>query len=81
MKGEKLNVTKQISQKAAKEAKTSSSLCDLCVLLFKMVFCSIINSRRRRSERWRQEEWDVALTKGGLYRLSRREAIWKIEGC
>ncbi|MGB8467110.1 MAG: hypothetical protein WCE49_19345 [Terrimicrobiaceae bacterium] len=33
------------------------------------------------SERWQQEEWDVALDKGGLYRLSRRETLWKIEGC
>jgi protein ImuB len=33
------------------------------------------------SERWQQEEWDVALAKGGLYRLSRHETIWKIEGC
>ena len=33
------------------------------------------------SERWQQEEWDVALAKGGLYRLSRRGTIWKIEGC
>jgi protein ImuB len=33
------------------------------------------------SERWQQEEWDVALTKGGLYRLSRHGTIWKIEGC
>jgi hypothetical protein len=33
------------------------------------------------SERWQQEEWDVALAKGGLYRLSRRETIWKVEGC
>jgi protein ImuB len=33
------------------------------------------------SERWQQEEWDVALAKGGLYRLSRHDTIWKIEGC
>ena len=33
------------------------------------------------SERWQQEEWDVALAKGGLYRLSRHETVWKIEGC
>ena len=33
------------------------------------------------SEGWQQEEWDVALAKGGLYRLSRREAVWKVEGC
>ena len=33
------------------------------------------------SERWQQEEWDVALAKGGLYRLSRHGTIWKIEGC
>jgi protein ImuB len=33
------------------------------------------------SERWQLEEWDVALDRGGLYRLSRRESTWKIEGC
>lgn len=33
------------------------------------------------SERWQQEEWDVDLAKGGLYRLSRHGTIWKIEGC
>jgi protein ImuB len=33
------------------------------------------------TEAWQQEEWDVALAEGGLYRLSRHEAIWKIEGC
>jgi protein ImuB len=33
------------------------------------------------SECWEQEEWDVALAKGGLYRLSHHEANWKIEGC
>jgi protein ImuB len=33
------------------------------------------------NERWQQEEWDVALAKGGLYRLSRHATIWKIEGC
>lgn len=33
------------------------------------------------SECWEQEEWDVALARGGLYRLSRHETIWKIEGC
>ena len=33
------------------------------------------------SERWQQEEWDVALANGGIYRLSRRETTWKIEGC
>ena len=32
-------------------------------------------------ECWQQEEWDVALAKGGLYRLSRHEAVWNIEGC
>ena len=32
-------------------------------------------------ESWQQEEWDVALAKGGLYRLSRHDTIWKIEGC
>ena len=32
-------------------------------------------------ECWEQEEWDVALAKGGLYRLSRHEAVWNIEGC
>jgi protein ImuB len=33
------------------------------------------------NERWQQEEWDVALAKGGLYRLSRHETVWKVEGC
>jgi protein ImuB len=33
------------------------------------------------SERWQQEEWDVALAKGGLYRLSHHETVWKVEGC
>jgi protein ImuB len=33
------------------------------------------------SERWQQEEWDVALAEGRLYRLSHHEATWKIEGC
>ena len=33
------------------------------------------------SERWQQEEWDVSLAEGGLYRLSRQETIWQIEGC
>ena len=33
------------------------------------------------ANRWQQEEWDVALAKGGLYRLSRHDTIWKIEGC
>jgi protein ImuB len=33
------------------------------------------------SEQWQQEEWDVALAKGGLYRLSRQESVWKVEGC
>ena len=33
------------------------------------------------SERWQQEEWDVALATCGLYRLTRRESIWKIDGC
>jgi protein ImuB len=32
-------------------------------------------------ESWQQEEWDVALAKGRLYRLSRHDTIWKIEGC
>ncbi len=32
-------------------------------------------------ECWQQEEWDVALAKGGLYRLSRQDTTWKIEGC
>jgi protein ImuB len=32
-------------------------------------------------EGWQQEEWDVSLAKGGLYRLSRHEAVWKVEGC
>jgi hypothetical protein len=27
------------------------------------------------------EEWDVALAKGGLYRLSRHDTTWNIEGC
>ena len=33
------------------------------------------------SERWQQEEWDVALAKGGLYRLSHQGTVWKVEGC
>jgi len=33
------------------------------------------------NERWQQEEWDVALAKGGLYRLSRHGPEWKVEGC
>jgi protein ImuB len=33
------------------------------------------------SESWQQEEWDVALAKGGLYRLARCGIMWKIEGC
>ncbi|MGB7793686.1 MAG: hypothetical protein WBL39_21005 [Terrimicrobiaceae bacterium] len=33
------------------------------------------------SERWQQEEWDVALGKGGLYRLSHHRTVWKVEGC
>jgi protein ImuB len=32
-------------------------------------------------ECWQQEEWDVAFAKGGLYRLSRHDTVWKIEGC
>jgi protein ImuB len=32
-------------------------------------------------ENWQQEEWDVALAQGGLYRLARHGIIWKIEGC
>jgi protein ImuB len=32
-------------------------------------------------ECWQQEEWDVALAKGGLYRLSRHNATWNLEGC
>ncbi|HEY5811658.1 MAG TPA: hypothetical protein VIT23_03275 [Terrimicrobiaceae bacterium] len=32
-------------------------------------------------EHWQQEEWDVALTKGGLYRLSCQGTSWNIEGC
>jgi protein ImuB len=32
-------------------------------------------------ECWQQEEWDVVLAKGGLYRLSRHHATWNIEGC
>ena len=33
------------------------------------------------SERWQQEEWDVALAQGGLYRLSHHRTVWKVEGC
>ncbi len=33
------------------------------------------------SECWQQEEWDVAFAQGGLYRLSRQQTDWKIEGC
>ena len=32
-------------------------------------------------ECWQHEEWDVALAKGGLYRLSRHNTTWNIEGC
>jgi protein ImuB len=33
------------------------------------------------NEHWQQEEWDVAVARNGLYRLSRHGTIWKIEGC
>ena len=32
------------------------------------------------SDRWAMEEWDVELEQGGLYRLARAGAEWRIEG-
>jgi hypothetical protein len=29
---------------------------------------------------WRQEEWDIELATGGLYRLRRDAAGWAVEG-
>ena len=30
---------------------------------------------------WALEEWDVELSNGALYRLSKREDAWFVEGC
>jgi len=32
-------------------------------------------------QQWIQEEWDVELEGGGLYRLSRQKGHWEVEGC
>ena len=32
-------------------------------------------------EAWRAEEWDVEMSDGGLYRLSRQNDSWFVEGC
>jgi protein ImuB len=33
-----------------------------------------------RDRKWSQEEWDVELTQGGIYRLSYKKHFWSIEG-
>ena len=30
---------------------------------------------------WSAEEWDVQMSEGGLYRLSRHGELWQVEGC
>ena len=30
---------------------------------------------------WHSEEWDVALSQGGLYRVAKSAGAWRIEGC
>jgi len=32
-------------------------------------------------ESWETEEWDVELAEGGLYRISRQDERWTVEGC
>lgn len=32
-------------------------------------------------QHWETEEWDIAMAQGGLYRISRRDRTWYLEGC